>query len=290
MKKYKAVFFDWDGTAVISRTASADAILGRMEPLLEKGIKLIIVSGTTYDNICGGRLENLLSKKALANLYLGLARGCYNYGFSLLGERITLLDNTPDMNKNLLLHKVCYLLHEELLYKYGFPTDIVFSRPGYCKIDLMVECRRNEDSLFMQDNEVDLINALLKKHGIENGLWNLLEKARQTGLRHGLDLKATTDAKYLELGFTTKSDNVDWFVNFLAEQGIGPEDCCFWGDEFYRIAPEIWGSDAQMITEKTSICDFFSVSDTEMPLPEGVKSLGGGTTAFTNFLHQQEKV
>ena len=47
MKKYKAVFFDWDGTAVTSRTAPAEAAVSAMRPLLEKGVKLAVISGTT---------------------------------------------------------------------------------------------------------------------------------------------------------------------------------------------------------------------------------------------------
>ncbi len=55
LKQYKAVFFDWDGTAVTSRTAPAEAAVSAMRPLLEKGVKLAIVSGTTLENIAGGR-------------------------------------------------------------------------------------------------------------------------------------------------------------------------------------------------------------------------------------------
>ena len=46
-KKYKAVFFDWDGTAVLSRKAPVDEAVAAMKPLLNRGIKLVIVSGTT---------------------------------------------------------------------------------------------------------------------------------------------------------------------------------------------------------------------------------------------------
>ena len=53
LKQYKAVFFDWDGTAVTSRTAPAEAAVSAMRPLLEKGVKLAIVSGTTLENIAG---------------------------------------------------------------------------------------------------------------------------------------------------------------------------------------------------------------------------------------------
>ena len=41
MKKYKAIFFDWDGTAVVSRKASADQVAKPMKRLLAEGVKLV---------------------------------------------------------------------------------------------------------------------------------------------------------------------------------------------------------------------------------------------------------
>ena len=58
MKKYSAILFDWDGTAVTSRKAPADAACAAMKPLLAQGIPLVIISGTTYENIAGGKLES----------------------------------------------------------------------------------------------------------------------------------------------------------------------------------------------------------------------------------------
>ena len=81
MKQYKAVFFDWDGTAVISRKAPADAAAAAMKGLLSKGVHLIIVSGTTYNNIAGGRIHDYFTEEELKYLYLGLGRGAYNYRF-----------------------------------------------------------------------------------------------------------------------------------------------------------------------------------------------------------------
>ena len=49
MKHYKAIFFDWDGTAVLSRKAPVEDAVNAMRPLLDKGVKLCIVSGTTYE-------------------------------------------------------------------------------------------------------------------------------------------------------------------------------------------------------------------------------------------------
>ena len=38
MKHYKAIFFDWDGTAVLSRKAPVEDAVKAMHPLLDKGV------------------------------------------------------------------------------------------------------------------------------------------------------------------------------------------------------------------------------------------------------------
>ena len=61
-KKYKAIFFDWDGTAVTSRTAPVEDAVAVMKPLLQQGTKLVIVSGTTYDKIAGGKFHTYFTE------------------------------------------------------------------------------------------------------------------------------------------------------------------------------------------------------------------------------------
>ena len=85
MKHYKAIFFDWDGTAVLSRKAPVEDAVNAMRPLLDKGVKLCIVSGTTYENIAGGKLHSYFTPKQLENLYLGLGRGAFDYGYNTAG-------------------------------------------------------------------------------------------------------------------------------------------------------------------------------------------------------------
>lgn len=289
MKNYKAVFFDWDGTAVTSRTADSKAVTTAMGNLLDKGICLIIVSGTTYDNICGGALHKQFSPAQLSHLYLGLGRGNHCFGFSPQAELVPLQDLTPSMEDLLKLHEVCFHLHARLLSRYQLPTDIVFSRDNYCKIDLMVNNTRNQDALYMQKDEISRIENLLAEHQIDGGLLALLQLAKDVGTEHGLSIQCTTDAKYLEVGYTTKSDNITWFMQYFKERSIGVEDCCFWGDEFGAITPGIWGSDSQMITPASKGGDFFSVSDIQLPLPDGVVKVGGGIPSFLHFLGELGK-
>ena len=155
MKKYKAIFFDWDGTAVMSRKAPVTEAIEAMTPLLEKGVKLAIISGTTYENIAGGAIENYFTPKQLDNLYLGLGRGAYNYGFRD-GKPYVFSHMIPEKEMLGTIHRICFEIHMELKMKYDFDTDIVFSRPNYCKIDLMVDNNRG-DNLFMQENELDML-------------------------------------------------------------------------------------------------------------------------------------
>ena len=63
MKKYKAIFFDWDGTAVLSRTAPVDQVVVPMKKLLAEGVKLAVISGTTINNIGDGKLHTSPQKK-----------------------------------------------------------------------------------------------------------------------------------------------------------------------------------------------------------------------------------
>lgn len=286
--QYKAIFFDWDGTAVVNRSAPVDEIVKPMKALLQKGVKLIIVSGTTYEKIANGSLHSYFSKEELANLYLGLGRGAYNYYFKD-GNLEILKSMIPDKKGLLKIHDICYEIHRSLLEQYDFPTDIVFTRPNYCKIDLMVDNIRGTE-LFMQDDEVENLKNLLKDHGIQEGLKSLIALAGEIGATHGIPVSATCDAKYLEVGTSCKSDNVDIMLNHFKNEGIGPEDCSFWGDEFVGIEEGIFGSDSFMITEQSKSGAFFDVSEMAGQRPGNVNVVGGGIKTFENFLWEQSNV
>ena len=160
-------------------------------------------------------------------------------------------------------------------------TDIVFSRPNYCKIDLMPANNRGEN-LFLQEGEAARLQHILQQHGIDS-IETVIAMAESFGTPE-MPLRATTDAKYLEVGPTGKSDNVD---ALFARFGFAAEDCCFWGDEFIGVTNSIFGSDAGMLTQTTQNGDFYDVSDLKGVRPEQVKKLGGGTQTFLNFLREQ---
>lgn len=287
MKRYKAIFFDWDGTAVISRAAPADEVAAAMRPLLRDGVKLAVISGTTYENIAGGKLAKFFSPQERRNLCLGLGRGAYNFGFDENGVMEQLGGVLPDREIMAAVHRVSFELHDKLFRDHGFNTDIVFNRPNYCKIDLLADVDRG-DQLFFQADEAQKVLRSLAGKGWEGGLKGLIELARETGGKYGLDIAATTDAKYLEVGLSTKSDNVDFLLGrFEQMDGIAAEACCFWGDEYLEIGDGVFGSDSYMYTQRTKHGDFYDVSDSSGVRPEFVRRVGGGVGCFHDFLLHQ---
>lgn len=289
MKKYKAIFFDWDGTAVTSRKAPVDKVIEPMKKLLNSGVKLAIISGTTIENIAGGNLQQYFNSEELKNLYLGLGRGAFNYRFDEEKKPFIFSDTIPNREKSIKIHEICFEIHKELYEKYEFHTDIVFSRPNYCKIDLMVDNNRGEN-LFFQDNELEILKNNLKSHGFEGGLIGLIKLAEEIGERFGISVSATTDAKYLEVGVSSKSNNVNTILKgFNEEYNILSSECCYWGDEYLELDKDIFGSDSFMITEMTKDGDFFDVSIANGRRPDNVKILGGGVSTFLQFLEDQSK-
>lgn len=287
VKKYKAIFFDWDGTAVLSRKAPVDDIVGPMKALLAEGVKLAVISGTTMENIGGGKLYTYFTPKERENLFFGLGRGAFNYAFNKGGEPYTFGEMLPDRAMLVRIHDVCYAIHKYLLKEHGLNTDIVFSRPNYCKIDLMVENNRGE-ALFLQEGETERLLAALDAHGFEGGLKGLVGLAEGIGREMGIPVLATTDAKYLEVGISSKSDNVNTILGFMeTNYGISAVDCSFWGDEYIGFGEGIFGSDSFMITAKTRAGDFFDVSETPGARPGEVTQLGGGVKRFEEFLISQ---
>lgn len=285
MKKYSAILFDWDGTAVVSRKAPAEEACAAMKNLLKKGIPLVIISGTTYENIAGGKLESYFTPEELQNLYLGLGRGAYQYAYTKEGKPYIFRNLIPEKEGLLRIHEICFHIHQTLLREYDFATDIVFTRPNYCKIDLMPEHDRG-DQLFLQSDELTALKDKLSSHGIKGGLQSLLDLAKKLGEEKGVKVLSTCDAKYLEVGISSKSDNADLIMEKLIERGIKPEECAFFGDEYVGIEAGIYGSDSFMRTELTKAGDFFDVSEVEGERPEGIQILGGGVNTFLNFLKE----
>src|SRR5437016_2634145 len=50
-RPFRFIVFDWDGTAVVSRSADATRVVGLLDRLLERGARIAIVTGTKLENV-----------------------------------------------------------------------------------------------------------------------------------------------------------------------------------------------------------------------------------------------
>ncbi|MDR0248160.1 MAG: HAD family hydrolase [Oscillospiraceae bacterium] len=290
MRGYDVIFFDWDGTAVVSRNAPADDAAAAMSPLLEAGVRLAVISGASREKISADSLAKRFSPQARSRLYMGLGRGADNYCFDKSGKETGLGGVLPGRRDMAALHRTCYQIHEFLYLTHSLNSDIVFCRDNYCKIDLLPDVERGE-KLYMREAEVRELHRRLLGHGFTCGIRGLTELVSVFAKENKITLCATTDAKYLEVGFGTKADSVDTvFTHLEGEYGIKASDCCFWGDEYLEIGGGIFGSDAQMITQKTKEGSFFDVSDAAGVRPAQVRHLGGGPKRFLSFLKEQRRL
>ncbi|KXK26537.1 MAG: hypothetical protein TR69_WS6001000542 [candidate division WS6 bacterium OLB20] len=286
-KYYKAVLFDWDGTAVADRYADSTEVADALIPLLEQGVFLAVISGTSYENI-GPSLVEKIPPALRSNLYFGLARGAYTFTFDSTGERVTLAELVPDKDELVQLHTGVFNFHLWLLEKYGYETDIVFTRPNYCKIDMLPGLHRG-DRMFISSGEMQMLNDSLHEHGVHETVPELFERLRNEIRTAGMDstVRISTDAKYFEAGLGSKTDNTRIIWERLAQAGVKSHEVAVFGDEFSQLAEGITGSDGFIMIPELSGADFYDVSEAPQLLPEGVTHLGGGPESFIRFLHGQ---
>lgn len=103
------------------------------------------------------------------------------------------------------------------------------------------------------------------------------------GEQYGITVKPTCDAKYLEVGISSKSDNVDRILSiFRKRMESVRRNAASWGDEYVGIEEGIYGSDSFMKTKKNRKWRFLDVSEVPGKM-EGVTKLGGGVERFLDF-------
>ena len=133
-RRFEAVIFDWDGTAVPDRGAAAGGLRACVERLSELGVDLAVVSGTHVGNVDG---QLRARPRGPGRLHLLLNRGSEVFlvdetGPSLVYRRVA----TP--GEDAALTDAAELAVARLAER-GLGTEIVSARLNRRKIDLIPE-------------------------------------------------------------------------------------------------------------------------------------------------------
>ena len=280
-RRFDAIVFDWDGTAVPDRAADASAVRALVEQLCEQCVDVAIISGTHVGNVDG---QLRARPRGPGRLLLGLNRGSELFEVGADGPAL-IAGRDATAAEDDALDRAAVATVERLAAR-GLEARVVSQRLNRRKIDLIPLPEWADPPKARIDDLVRAITERLAAAGI-SGLPEVAaiaaSAARDAGLR---DPKITSDAKHVEIGLTDKADSSRAVLAELRRDGIAPDLVLFAGDEFGELG-RMPGSDALMLVPEAARATAFSVGVEPSGVPAGVMHRPGGPTRFIEVLRDQ---
>ncbi|HET9728194.1 MAG TPA: hypothetical protein VFR41_02175, partial [Acidimicrobiia bacterium] len=280
-RRFEALVFDWDGTAVPDRHADAAVVRRLVEALCDAGVSIAVVSGTHLGNV-----DPQLRARPTGpgRLYLALNRGSELFEVGTNGPMlITRREATP--TEDSALTRAAEKIVNRLSAR-GLEARVVSQRLNRRKIDLIPEPEWEDPPKAIIDRLVHAVQARVRQAGF-SGIGDVARLAEQIAREEGLDdPKITSDAKHIEVGLTDKRDSARELLAALWHDGIAPEQICIGGDEFGDLAG-MPGSDALMLVPEAAGAIAMSVGVEPDGVPQGVVHVPGGPERFVEFLGDQ---
>jgi trehalose/maltose hydrolase-like predicted phosphorylase len=280
-RRVEAIVFDWDGTAVVDRTSDASSIRRLVERLCALGMDLAVVSGTNVDNVDG----QLNARPAgPGRLFICANRGSEVFVVDPRGVRLV-FRRTASLDEEAALDAAAAATIGHLR-GLGLAAEVVSGRLNRRKIDLIPDPAWADPPKSRIDGLLVAVDGRLRASGM-TGLSDVVTLAREAAREAGLaSARITSDAKYVEIGLTNKSDSVRWMLSELWRRGIGPGAVLIAGDEMGPLAG-VPGSDSFMLIPEAERSTAISVGVEPGGVPSRVEHIGGGPEAFRYLLNDQ---
>jgi len=283
-RPFRILAFDWDGTAVTSRSQPTADLRERTERLAALGVWCVVITGTHFGNIDGQYFRHL-SPPAKQHHLACTNRGSEVYGFHRSGASRVLHRREATDAENQAMDAIAIAIRDELRQRHGLDTEIVFDRLNRRKLDLIPLPEWADPPKARIAQLLAAVNQRLDAADIVGGIQHIMDRVTELAGRHGIRLCLTTDVKHVELGLTDKADSTRYIVERLATpHGIAPADILVAGDEFGPI-DGFEGSDFKTFTIVGAA--YVSVGAEPNGVPAGVMHLGGGPPAFLRLLDHQ---
>ncbi len=280
-RRFEAVLFDWDGTAVPDRSADASAVREAIEALCASGMDAAVVTGTHIGNVDG----QLGARPAgPGRLYLCLNRGSEVF---LVVERGPELVERREATQaeNAALNAAAEATVRRLAER-GVRAEIVSQRLNRRKIDLIPEPEWADPPKAKITELLAAVEERLRRAGLD-GLRETVRVAEEAAREAGLEAaKVTSDAKHVEIGLTDKADSARWVFDELWRRGISSSQVLVAGDEFGPLGG-MTGSDSFLLPPEAERAVAVSVGREPTGVPKEVVALGGGPAAFVALLNDQ---
>jgi trehalose/maltose hydrolase-like predicted phosphorylase len=280
-RRFEAIVFDWDGTAVPDRDADAGELRALVEELCALGLDLVVITGTHVGNVDG----QLRARPAgPGRLYFCVNRGSEVFAANEQGvELLERREATPD--EDAMLDAAAAATVAELGRR-GLAAEVVSQRLNRRKIDLIPEPEWADPPKARISELLDAVQGRLRGAGLA-GLGAAVEVAVAAAQAAGLpDPCVTSDAKHVEIGLTDKADAACWAFAQLARRGIGAGLVLVAGDEFGPLGG-LPGSDSFLLVPGGARATVVSVGAEPTGTPAEVHALGGGPELFRRLLADQ---
>jgi trehalose/maltose hydrolase-like predicted phosphorylase len=280
-RRFEAVVFDWDGTAVPDRAADATGVRRLVEELSRAGVHLAVVTGTHIGNVDA---QLRARPHGPGRLYLCLNRGSEVFLVGR-GEPDLVFRRQASPAEDDALDKAAAATVAQLAAR-GLHTEVVSQRLNRRKIDLIPEPEWDDPPKARIGELLAAVEMRLRGAGL-GGLHDAIAVAEAAAGEAGLtNAKVTSDAKHVEIGLTDKADSARWIFHELWELGVAPSQVLVAGDEFGPLGG-LPGSDSYLLTSEADGATAFSVGREPTGTPAGVVALAGGPPAFAAVLEEQ---
>jgi trehalose/maltose hydrolase-like predicted phosphorylase/hydroxymethylpyrimidine pyrophosphatase-like HAD family hydrolase len=280
-RRFEAVVFDWDGTAVPDRNADASAVRAAIEALCAAGMDLAVVTGTHIDNVDGQLRARPVGP---GRLYLCLNRGSEVFVVDEQGPQL-LYRRVATEAEEAALDAAAAATVARLAAR-GVRAEIASQRLNRRKIDLIPEPEWADPPKAKIGELLAAVEGRLRSAGLD-GLREAVLLAEKAARNAGLsEPKVTSDAKHVEIGLTDKADSARWIFAELWRRGIDASQVLVAGDEFGPLGG-LPGSDSLLLPPEAERAVAVSVGREPTGVPRGVVELIGGPDSFLAVLDDQ---
>jgi trehalose/maltose hydrolase-like predicted phosphorylase len=282
-RRFEAIVFDWDGTAVPDRSADASRLRALLEQLSDAGVHLAVVTGTHLGNV-DGQLH--ARPTGPGRLYLCLNRGSEVFAVGPGGPDLLFRRQATQAEDDALDAAAAATV--AALAARGVTAEIVSQRLNRRKIDLIPDPEWADPPKARIGELLAAVEGRLRAAGVD-GLREVVGIAEAAAREAGLPApKVTSDAKHVEIGLTDKADSARWIFEELWQVGVTGSQVLVGGDEFGPLGG-LPGSDSYLVPAAGPGRDAtaFSVGREPTGTPTGVIALGGGPPAFVGVLEDQ---
>jgi trehalose/maltose hydrolase-like predicted phosphorylase len=280
-RRFEAVVFDWDGTAVPDRQVEAGGVRRAITGLCGLGMDVYVVTGTHIGNVDG---QLAARPTGPGRLHICVNRGSEVFratsdGVELVERRVATAEEDASLDA------AAEATVNELAAR-GLDAEIVSQRLNRRKVDVIPEPEWADPPKARIGDLLGAVERRLRAAGLE-GLSQAVELATAAASANGLeDPKVTSDAKHIEIGLTDKADAARWVFTDIWRRGVSPGLVLVLGDEFGPLGG-LAGSDSLLVVPESRGAAVASVGSEPNGVPQGVVHLGGGPETFLALLEDQ---